>query len=324
MTLYPLKFSPVFCYRIWGGEKLKTVLNKKYEEDSIGESWEISDVDNFETIVSEGNLKGAKLKDLIKQYKGDFVGESVYKQFGDEFPLLIKFIDAKTPLSIQVHPDDALAKERHNSFGKNEMWIVMESDDDAELTVGFNQKINKEDYFNHIEKSSLTTVLNTEKVKKGDVFYIPAGRVHAIGAGVLLAEIQQTSNITYRIYDYNRVDPQTGQQRELHTELALDAINFDLIDHYKTNYNLNINESNILVHSPFFTTNIIKVEGSMLRDYSSIDSFVIYICLSGSAKIAINDSLYYLQKGETMLLPATIKKTEIQSNGAEIIEVYMF
>ncbi len=324
MTLYPFKFSPVFCYRIWGGEKLKTTLNKKYSANSIGESWEISDVDQFETLVSEGNLKGASLKDLIKQYKGDFVGESVYKQFGDEFPLLIKFIDAKTPLSIQVHPDDALAKERHNSLGKNEMWVVMESDNDAELIVGFNQKITKEDYFNHLEKNTLTTVLNPEKVKSGDVFYIPAGRVHAIGAGVLLAEIQQTSNVTYRIYDYNRVDPQTGQQRELHTELALDAINFDLVDQYKTNYNLNVNEPNLLVHSPFFKTNIIKVEGNMLRDYSAIDSFVIYICLDGFAKIVTAEGTLNIQKGETILLPATIKQTEIQSNEAEIIEVYMF
>lgn len=324
MTLYPLKFSPVFCYRIWGGEKLKTVLNKKYDEDSIGESWEISAVDQFETVVSEGTLKGATLKDLIKQYKGDFVGESVYKQFGDEFPLLIKFIDAKTPLSIQVHPDDALAKERHNSFGKNEMWVVMESDKDAELIVGFNQKITKEEYFNHLKKNTLTTVLNTEKVKSGDVFYIPAGRVHAIGAGVLLAEIQQTSNITYRIYDYNRVDPQTGQQRELHTEIALDAINFELFDQYKTNYNLNVNETNLLVHSPFFKTNIIKIEGDILRDYSALDSFVIYICLDGFATIVTAEGIFNIQKGESILLPATIKQTEIQSNEAEIIEVYMF
>ena len=324
MTLYPLKFSPVFCYRIWGGEKLKTELNKKYDEDSIGESWEISDVDQFETVVSEGTLKGATLKDLIQQYKGDFLGESVYKQFGDEFPLLIKFIDAKTPLSIQVHPDDALAKERHNSFGKNEMWVVMESDKDAELIVGFNQKITKEEYFNHLKKNTLTTVLNTEKVKSGDVFYIPAGRVHAIGAGVLLAEIQQTSNITYRIYDYNRIDPQTGQQRELHTELALDAINFELFDQYKTNYNLNVNETNLLVHSPFFKTNMIKIEGDILRDYSALDSFVIYICLDGFAKIVTAEGIFNIQKGETILLPATIKQTEIQSNEAEIIEVYMF
>ena len=302
MTLYPLKFPPVFCYRIWGGEKLKTELNKKYEQDSIGESWEISDVDQFETV---------------------FLGESVYQKFGEEFPLLIKFIDAKTPLSIQVHPDDALAKERHNSFGKNEMWVVMDSDADSELIVGFNQKITKEEYANHIEKNSLTTVLNTEKVKKGDVFYIPAGRVHAIGAGVLLAEIQQTSNITYRIFDYNRVDPQTGEQRELHTELALDAINFDLVDQYKTNYNVEINKTNKLVHSPFFKTNILKINGHLIRDYSQLDSFVIYICLEGFAKIVTESGIFNFQKGETILLPATIKNIEIQSNEAEIIEVYI-
>jgi mannose-6-phosphate isomerase len=323
MSLYPLKFSPVFCYRIWGGEKLKTKLNKKYKEDSIGESWEISNVDQFETKVSEGALKGATLNDLIQQYKGDFVGESVYKQFGNAFPLLIKFIDAETPLSIQVHPDDALSKERHNSFGKNEMWVVMESDEDAELIVGFNQKITKEDYFNHIKNNTLTTVLNTEKVKKGDVYYIPAGRVHAIGAGVLLAEIQQTSNVTYRIYDYDRVDPQTGSLRELHTELALDAINFDLVDEYKTNYSLNVNETNPLVHSPFFKTNILKVEGHLSRDYSQLDSFVIYISLTGTAKIIVENETYTLQKGETILLPATINKIEIEAKNTEIIEVYM-
>lgn len=323
MNLYPLKFSPVFCYRIWGGEKLKTKLNKKYNEDSIGESWEISNVDQFETKVSEGALKGATLNDLIQQFKGDFVGESVYKQFGNAFPLLIKFIDAETPLSIQVHPDDALSKERHNSFGKNEMWVVMESDEDAELIVGFNEKITKEDYFNHIKNNTLTTVLNTEKVKKGDVYYIPAGRVHAIGAGVLLAEIQQTSNVTYRIYDYDRVDPQTGSLRELHTELALDAINFDLVDEYKTNYSLNVNETNPLVHSPFFKTNILKVQGHLSRDYSQLDSFVIYISLTGKAKLIVENETYTLQKGETILLPATLNKIEIEAENTEIIEVYM-
>jgi mannose-6-phosphate isomerase len=323
MTLYPLKFSPVYCYRIWGGEKLKTELNKKYEDDSIGESWEISDVDQFETVVSEGNLKGTTLKDLIKQFKGDFVGEAVYQQFGNDFPLLIKFIDAKTPLSIQVHPDDVLAKERHNSFGKNEMWVVMDSDTDAELIVGFNKKITKEEYYNHIEKGSLLTVLNTEKVKKGDVIYIPAGRVHAIGAGVLLAEIQQTSNITYRIYDYNRVDPHTHEQRELHTELALNAINFELFDQYKTNYNFEVNQTNHLVHSPFFKTDILKIKDRLIRDYTAIDSFMLYICLDGLAKLITENGIYTLQKGETILLPATIKNLVIESSEAEIIEVYM-
>lgn len=323
MTLYPLKFSPVFCYRIWGGEKLKTELNKKYEEESIGESWEISDVDQFETVVSEGNLKGTTLKDLIKKFKGDFVGEAVYQQFGNDFPLLIKFIDAKTPLSIQVHPDDTLAKKRHNSFGKNEMWVVMDSDEDSELIVGFNEELSKESYSKHIDESTVTNVLNTEKVKKGDVFYIPAGRVHAIGSGVLLAEIQQTSNVTYRIYDYNRIDPQTKEPRDLHTELALDAINFELFDQYKTNYNFEVNQTNHLVHSPYFKTDILKIKERLIRDYSLYDSFVIYICLDGLAKLITENGMYTLQKGETILLPATIKNLIIESSDAEIIEVYM-
>lgn len=189
IKLYPLKFQPVYSYRIWGGEKLKTVLNKNYEENSIGESWEISDINESETKVYEGNLKGFTLKQLIKKFKGNFVGNRVYDIFGEDFPLLIKFIDAKTPLSNQVHPSDALAKERHNSFGKNEIWYVMEAEEGAELIVGFNQKITKETYSKHLNNSTLSEILNIEKVKKGDTFYIPTSRVHAIGAGVLLAEI---------------------------------------------------------------------------------------------------------------------------------------
>ena len=206
MKLYPLKFTPIFKYRIWGGEKLKTELNKKYTAENIGESWEISDVSGDETIVEGGSLQGKTLKELTQQFKGDFVGNTVYEKFGEEFPLLIKFIDAKTPLSIQVHPSNEIAKKRHNSFGKNEMWYVMQAENEAELIVGFNQKISKEDYVNHLKNNTLKDILNIETVTSGDTFYIPTGRVHAIGAGVLLAEIQQTSNITYRIYDYDRVD----------------------------------------------------------------------------------------------------------------------
>ncbi|MGB2684092.1 MAG: type I phosphomannose isomerase catalytic subunit [Olleya sp.] len=206
MKLYPLTFNPVFSYRIWGGNKLKSVLNKSYSQDNIGESWEISDVEDNQTIVNNGNLKGNTLKDLIKTFKGNFLGHKVYQTFGNNFPLLIKFIDAKTPLSIQVHPSNQLAKKRHNSFGKNEMWYVMQAENEAELIVGFNQKISKEDYVNHLKNNTLKDILNIETVTSGDTFYIPTGRVHAIGAGVLLAEIQQTSNITYRIYDYDRVD----------------------------------------------------------------------------------------------------------------------
>ena len=321
MELYPLKFNPVYSYRIWGGDKLKTVLNKNYQENSIGESWEISDVPENETQVSEGPLKGQTLKQLIKIFKGDFVGNIVYDIFGNEFPLLIKFIDAKTPLSIQVHPSNKLAKERHNSFGKNEMWYVMQAEDNAELIVGFNQKIAKENYKEHLNNATLNEILNIERVKKGDTYYIPTGRVHAIGAGVLLAEIQQTSNITYRIYDYDRVDAKTGEKRELHTDLAIDAIDFNSCDDYKTKYKNNVNVANKLVHSAYFKTNIITLKGVIDKEYTNLDSFVIYMCVSGCLEIEYNNTIYNLIKGETILIPACIKHLKLTAVSADILEV---
>ena len=323
MELYPLKFQPVYSYRIWGGDKLKTVLNKNYEEKNIGESWEISDVKDNETDVAEGFLKGQTLKQLIKEFKGDFVGNRVYALFGEDFPLLIKFIDAKTPLSIQVHPGNELAKERHNSFGKNEMWYVMQAEKDAELIVGFNRKVTKENYSDHLNNATLSEILNIEKVEKGDTFYIPTGRVHAIGAGVLLAEIQQTSNITYRIYDYDRVDAKTGEKRELHTDLALDAIDFKFYDNYKTVYDKKINVSNELVHSPYFKTNIIEVSGALEKNYENLDSFVIYMGVSGSAEVTVDNIIYSLKTGETLLFPAKINTIKIDADSAVILEIYL-
>jgi mannose-6-phosphate isomerase len=323
MELYPLKFEPVYSYRIWGGNKLKTVLNKEYSQENIGESWEISDVENNETLVSEGSLKGKSLKTLINEFKSDFVGKHVYETFGNDFPLLVKFIDAKTPLSIQVHPSNELAKERHNSFGKNEMWFVMQAEEQAELIVGFNQKVEKESYKAHLNNTTLTEILNIEKVDKGDTFYIPTGRVHAIGAGVLLAEIQQTSNITYRIYDYDRVDKKTGTKRELHTGLAMDAIDFQCYPDYKTDYSIADNVSNKLVHSPYFKTNIISVSKEITKDYSEIDSFVIYMCVEGAIDVKFNSRIYSLQMGETLLIPAIINQLEITGTGAKFLEIYL-
>lgn len=323
MQLYPLKFTPIFCYRIWGGDKLKSVLKKDYQEESIGESWEISDVDDFNTVVADGALKGKTINDLISKYKSDLLGKDVYETFGDEFPLLIKFIDAKTPLSIQVHPSDELAKERHDSFGKNEMWYIMEADADAELIVGFDQEVSKEVYVEKLENGTVLEVLNTEKVKKGDTYYIPTGRVHAIGSGVLLAEIQQTSNITYRIYDYERVDAKTGQTRELHNDLAIDAIDFKHYKDYKTTYNTIDNTSNTLVHSPYFKTNILKLTESIKKDYTNIDSFVIYMCVSGSMVLEVDNMEYELKLGETILLPACLNLVHIKTKGATLLEVYL-
>lgn len=323
MKLYPLKFTPISKYRIWGGNKLNTELNKGFNAENIGESWEISDVEGDETKTANCPLTGKTLKELINEHKGDFVGNAVYEKFGNEFPLLIKFIDAKTPLSIQVHPSDEIAKQRHNSFGKNEMWYVMQADENAELIVGFDSELNKSTYQDYLNANKVLDVMHHETVKKGDTFYIPTGRVHAIGAGVLLAEIQQTSDVTYRIYDYDRVDNQTGKKRDLHNDLALDVIDFEVQDKYKTTYSKELNTSNKLVHSPYFQTNYLKVHGSLPKDYSAIDSFVIYICVSGTLNIVENEVTYTLKKGETLLIPASIQNIELLAEGeAEVLEVY--
>ena len=280
------------------------------------------DISKDVSVVSNGALKGKSLKDLVNTYKGDFVGYKVYEKFGEDFPVLIKFIDAKTPLSIQVHPNNELAKERHNSFGKNEMWYVMDVDKDAELIVGFNQKVNEEKYVTALNNGKVLDILNSEKTQKGDTFYIPTGRVHAIGAGIVLAEIQQTSDVTYRIYDYERTDDK-GNQRELHTELALDAIDYNLYDNYKTAYQLKENESAELVHSPYFKTDIIQLTNQLEKDYNKLDSFVIYMCVEGTFIIDYNNELMNVNKGETVLLPASIKAVKLSSVKATILEVYL-
>ena len=322
MKAYPIKFEPILKERIWGGEKLINTFKKKSDKLNIGESWEISDVEGAVSVVSNGLLKGQTLKDLIINFKEEFLGYKVYERFGDNFPVLIKFIDAKTPLSIQVHPNNELAKERHNSFGKNEMWYVMDVDKDAELIVGFNQKVDEEKYVKALNNGKVLDILNSEKTEKGDTFYIPTGRVHAIGAGIVLAEIQQTSDVTYRIYDYERTDA-SGNQRELHTELALDAIDYNLYDNYKTTYQLKENESSELVHSPYFKTDIIQLTSQLEKNYEKLDSFVIYMCVEGSFTLECNNELMMVNKGETVLLPASIMAVKLSSEKATILEVYL-
>ena len=319
----PITFYPILKERIWGGEKLTTVFKKESNKTNIGESWELSGVEGDVSVVASGELQGKSLKELIKTYKDKLVGEKVYKTFGDDFPILIKYIDAKTPLSIQVHPNNELAKERHDSFGKNEMWYIMQADDDAELIVGFNQDIDKATYLSKLEGGNILDILNSEKISKGDTFYIPTGRVHAIGAGVMLAEIQQTSDVTYRIYDYKRVDATTGKERELHTDLAVDAIDYKQYDNYKTSYELKKNDSSELVYSPYFKTNIIQLEGAVKKDYSNLDSFVIYMCVEGDAVVTCNDKQFSLQVGQTMLIPAAVSTIKLQSENARILEVFL-
>lgn len=321
MELYPLKFIPILKDKIWGGSKLSTVLKKESNSQHLGESWEISDVDNDTSIISNGMYAGKSLKWLLEYSSKDILGERNAEVFGTKFPLLIKFIDAKEDLSIQLHPNDELASKRHNSFGKTEMWYVMQADKDANLIVGFNREMNAETYLQHLEQKTLPEILNFESVKSGDTFFIEVGRVHAIGAGVLLAEIQQTSDITYRVYDWDRVDDQ-GQSRELHNDLAIDAINFNMPDNYKVDYTKIKNQSNKMVSCPYFTTNFIDLNG-VLNIQNAHDSFVIYICVEGEANIIYKNVDYSLKAGETILLPANLKTYQLSAIQAKLLEVYV-
>lgn len=323
--LYPLKFKPILKGKIWGGQNLKSTLNKNIPNDkSIGESWEISCVENNVSVVTNGNLADNELNELIEIYMGDLIGDHVYDKFGLEFPLLIKFIDANDVLSIQVHPDDELAQKRHNSYGKTEMWYIIDSKEGAELISGFNQEMDKTNYLNHLKKNELPNILNAEKIKKGDVFYIPAGRVHAIGAGIVLAEIQQTSDITYRIFDWNRKDDK-GNYRELHTEQALDAIDYKMYDNYKTEYKSEKNATSKIIGSKYFETNILDFDQSIEKDYHKLDSFVIYMCIDGEFEIEYYETKKItIRKGETVLIPAVIEHLRLNPLvQSKLLEVYI-
>ena len=325
MQLYPLKFKPILKDKIWGGQKLKTYLNKEFLHlPNCGESWEISGVANDISIVENGNLAGNSLQELIEVYMGDLIGDKVYEKFGQEFPLLIKFIDASNVLSIQVHPDDAAAKERHNAFGKTEMWYIIQADKGSELISGFNRKTDKQTYLEHLRDKKLKDILNYEKVSEGDVFFIPSGRVHAIGAGILLAEIQQTSDITYRIYDWDRVDA-NGQGRELHTNLAVDVIDYKHYESYRTNYDKIKNTEINLASCQYFTTKLLEFDTDIRKDYNLIDSFIIFMCLSGEFDIVYGDNEECrVTKGETVLLPAEINDIVLKPvENAKLLEVFI-
>ncbi len=319
--VYPLKFQPILKERIWGGNKLRLVLNKTTSSENIGESWEISDLENNSSIILNGPYKGITLNELLIKLGSELIGSKNYETYKSQFPLLIKFIDAKEDLSIQLHPKDELANKRHNSSGKTEMWYVIQADEDANLIVDFNQEMSKEKYLDHLNCKTLPSILNYERVKEGDAFFIKGGRVHSIGAGVLLAEIQQTSDITYRLYDWDRVDTK-GKSRELHTELAMDAIDFSMADNYKINFDKNKNFSNKVVNCPYFKTNYLELNKSV-KKINNYDSFIIYICVDGEAKIESKTFEEELKKGETILIPAGIREFTIVSNSSKLLEVYV-
>jgi len=323
-TLYPLKFQPVFKDKIWGGRKIKDVLGMDFGKlPNCGEAWVVSGVESDPTLVKNGFLAGNELNELVSIYMGDLVGDDVYEKYGDEFPLLIKFIDAKDWLSIQVHPDDELASRRKIGRGKTEMWYIIQAEKGSELISGFSQKVDKETYQKYLEQGKLKEILNFEKVEKGDVFFIPAGRVHSLGPGILLAEIQQTSDNTYRIYDWDRIDA-SGMKRELHTKEALDAIDFEPDTSYKTRYKPIKNKTVPLVRCPQFTTNLLEYDQPMSKDFEELDTFVIYMGVEGHSLLKWEGGEEEITSGEAVVIPNVINTIELNPKGkAKLLEIYL-
>lgn len=323
-SLYPFKFKPILKPKIWGGQKLSSCLNKDISAlANCGESWEISGVDEDQTFVENGFLAENEINELVETYMGDLVGEHVFEKFGNQFPLLFKYIDANDYLSVQVHPNDALALSRHQSFGKTEMWYIVDAEPEATLISGFNQPTTKESYLDALNQGKLKDILRSEKVQKGDVFFIPAGRVHAIGPGIVLAEIQQTSDVTYRIYDWDRVSDQNAP-RELHTDLALDAIDFTMSSSLKNQAIGELNQTEELVGCPYFVTNRLVFDKTVEKVYAAIDSFVVYMCIEGSYTLQYEDASLKVSKGESVLIPAVIAEVSlIPHETTTLLEVYI-
>lgn len=319
MNLYPIQFTPILKERIWGGTKLKTVLNKPIASEITGESWELSGVKGDISVVADGTYKGKNLQELLDEFPVELLGTKVHERFGREFPLLFKFIDAREDLSIQVHPNDELAKKRHNSFGKTEMWYVMQADRDSRIIVGFKNRSRRDEYLFHLEQKTLLDILDTVNTKAGDVFFLETGTVHAIGAGVLLAEIQQTSDITYRLYDFDRRDA-NGNKRELHVDLAVDAINYEVTDTQKS-YSDRENQSNTIVDCPYFTTNYLPLHGDLDISKNG-DSFTVYMCVDGAFTFEFPSGKYEFSKGDTILVPAALKQYTL-SGRAALLEIYI-
>lgn len=318
----PLKFNALLKSTLWGGDKIIPFKNLDIQQENVGESWEISGVKDNETIVADGPYAGKKLNELVEELKGKLVGEDNYQRFGNEFPLLIKFIDARQDLSIQVHPTDEIAKMQGKERGKTEMWYLMDSDKDATLLCGLKKKITPEEYAQMVENDTIVDAIDRYEVKEGDCFFLPAGRIHAIGTGCFLAEIQQTSDVTYRIYDFKRKD-KDGNYRQLHTKEAAECINYNVESNYRTDYTPVKNQGVSLVQCPYFNTAVYDLDEPMTIDYSELDSFVILIGLKGNATITDNEgNIFTLQAGESVLVPATTETLKVDGN-IKFLETYV-
>ena len=321
--LYPLKFNPILKEMIWGGQKIPQTLNVEVADDvKIGENFAVSGLKNDLSVVSNGDLAGKNMLELMETYKGELLGEKVYQQFGTNFPLLIKYIDANDDLSIQVHPDDELAKVKHDSFGKTEMWYVVDAEKGAGLISGFSKKTTAEEFETYHSSGKLMELMAKHPTAEGDTFFIPAGKVHSIGSGNLIAEIQQTSDITYRIYDFDRRD-KFGNPRELHHELAMDAMDFTDDASGKVDYKVQNNESVNIASCQYFTTNMLEVKGGVTKDYTQLDSFVILMNVGGKCSIETEGHVIELKEMEAVLVPAAINELDLKADAAKLLEVYI-
>jgi len=318
--LYPLRFRPQLIEKVWGGDQLAALFGKK-AKGNIGESWEISGVEGHVSVVDKGVFEGRSLTEILELYGSELLGNQVVERFGNDFPLLFKFIDAREDLSVQLHPNDAIAAERHNSFGKTEMWYILHAEENARLILGFDREMDRETYETYLSEGKITEILGETEVKKGDAFFIAPGTVHAIGAGVVLAEIQQTSDITYRIFDWNRpgID---GKMRELHTQLALDVIDFQNTN-AKLRFMETTNEPSEICTSAYFSTQLLQLTKPLQKNLEALDSFLVYMCVEGTATIAAMGHSEKIKKGDTMLLPACATHLSIATEGATLLEVYV-
>jgi mannose-6-phosphate isomerase len=318
----PLKFTPYFKSVIWGGNKIAEYKAIALDRNDIGESWELSVVPGHVSTVSEGRFKGMLLTELVAQFGADLLGTKVVEQFGNSFPLLIKFIDAQSDLSVQVHPDDILAKERHNSKGKTEMWYVIDCTDDAVIRCGLSAPLNKQEYKERIANDSIMDVVAKHKSQPGQLYFIPAGTIHAICAGNLIAEIQQNSDITYRVYDYNRKD-KDGKTRQLHTEEATDAINYTYPLDIRPTAEVIDKTTDKAISCKYFTVDILKSDSEETFDVSGNgESFVILVAVGGNGSLTAGGSTTEIKQGDTILLPATIKDVKLNLNGT-VLKVYI-
>ncbi len=313
--VYPLLFEPNLHTIVWGGDKLCPYKGMEPSNEPIGESWEVSAVESSPCIIANGPLKGRDLISVVNEWGKELLGEAVYKQYGGKLPLLVKFIDAKKDLSIQVHPNDELAKRMHNKFGKTEMWYIIDAEPGAALYSGFKERISKDEYKQRVADGTICDVLARHEVKPGDVFFIPAGRVHAICGGIMLAEVQQSSDVTYRIFDYNRPGLD-GKPRELHTELAAEAIDFDVSPEYRTFYGNAKDKAAQIIDTPFFDVRVMDLNEPFHRNLIKYDSFIISMCIKGSCKIVMRnyngpEKEIELREGNSCLIPASLADYDI-------------